>query len=91
MQERNKSQFHQHLYECLGKIVANRRKRLGMSLEELAEKDDVDRAFISKVESGKRKPSFGLVANLAHGLHMRYGRLAHNCEQCALDEMEKTA
>ena len=85
----NKKPFHQRLYQCLGKIVSDRRKRLGLSQEELAEEANVDRAFISKIERGQRKPSFGLVSDIAHGLRMRYARLVHNCEECALDSDDK--
>ncbi len=86
MVERDKLSFRQRLFECLGHIIAMRRKRLKMSQSELAEKAQVDRAFISKVEQGKRNPSFGLVADIAHGLQMRYSRLVHNAEQCAEGE-----
>jgi transcriptional regulator with XRE-family HTH domain len=80
----NEEKMHAHfkLFECLGKVISARRKRLGLSQEDLAESSGVDRAFISKVEQGKRNPSFGIVANLAHGLRMAYSRLVYNCEQC---------
>jgi transcriptional regulator with XRE-family HTH domain len=86
MTERDRTAFHRTLYECLGRIISSRRKKLGLSQEELANEASVDRAFISKIESGRRKPSFGLVSNIAHGLKMRYSRLVHNCEECV--EME---
>lgn len=72
----------QKLIECLGKTVAQRRKRLGMSQEELAETSGVDRAFISKIERGRRNPSFALISHISHGLHMRFSRLVANCEEC---------
>ncbi len=84
MAERKKIQ--QKLIECLGKVVAQRRKRLGMSQEELAESSGVDRAFISKIERGRRNPSFALISHISHGLHMRYSRLVSNCEQCVQDK-----
>jgi len=90
MTDRDKrSRLHKRLYECLGKIVTARRKRLGLSQEELAENAGVDRAFISKIERGQRKPSFGLVSDVAHGLRMRYTRLVDNCERCARGEDEE--
>jgi transcriptional regulator with XRE-family HTH domain len=82
MSNSNRRALHSRLYECLGKLVAARRKRLGMSQEELAEKSEVDRSFISKVERGQRSPSFALVSDLARGLQMSYGRLVQNCERC---------
>lgn len=79
----NKKHYHQELYRCLGEVIALRRKRLGLSQEELSEASGVDRSFLSSVERGKRNPSFGTVASIAAGLKMRYTRLVSNCEQCA--------
>jgi transcriptional regulator with XRE-family HTH domain len=80
---------HQHIYKCLGKVIQARRKRLGISQEELAEETGVDRAFISNVEHGKRNPSFGKVSHIASGLKMKYARLVHNCEQCCVEEEKR--
>jgi hypothetical protein len=38
------------------------------------------------LEQGKRNPSFGIVANIAKGLNLRYSRLVANCEQCVSEE-----
>jgi transcriptional regulator with XRE-family HTH domain len=91
MSEEPKRPFNRRLNICLGKVVAARRKRLGMSQEDLAKESDVDRAFISKIEGGKRNPSFGLVSDIASGLRMRYARLVDNCERCVEAENEKSA
>jgi len=73
---------HQHLYRCLGAVINVRRKRLGLTQQDLAEESGVDRAFISNLEQGKRNPSFGIVASIARGLNLKYSRLVENCEQC---------
>ena len=86
-----KSNSHSHIYKCLGKVVKIRRKRLGMSQDELAQEAGVDRAFISNIENGQRSPSFGTVSALANGLKMRYSRLVHNCEECLKRETDKAA
>ena len=78
-----KRHMHNQLYRCLGEAIVSRRRRLGMSQEQLAENSGVDRSFISSVERGKRNPSFGTVASIATGLRMRYARLVSNCEACA--------
>jgi len=78
---------HEHLYKCLGEVVSLRRKRLHLSQQELSEESGIDRVFISNIEQGKRKPSFGAVSSLAHGLKLRYSRLVEKCEEC----MEKRA
>jgi transcriptional regulator with XRE-family HTH domain len=77
---------HQHLYRCLGKAINVRRKRLGLTQQDLANESGVDRAFISNLEQGKRNPSFGIVVNIAKGLNLRYSRLVANCEQCVSEE-----
>jgi transcriptional regulator with XRE-family HTH domain len=86
MPDNEKRPLRERLYECLGQIVTNRRKRLGMSQEELADAAGIDRAFLSKIEGGKKQPSFGLVADIAQGLRMRYARLVQNCEECVGNE-----
>jgi transcriptional regulator with XRE-family HTH domain len=78
-----KRPLHNDLYVCLGHVIYLRRKRLGLSQEDLAEEAHVDRAFLSSVECGKRNPSFGTVASIASGLKMRFSRLVTNAEQCA--------
>ncbi|MBX9723749.1 MAG: helix-turn-helix domain-containing protein [Candidatus Obscuribacterales bacterium] len=83
--------WHKNLYRCLGTVISMRRRKLGLSQEELAEQSGVDRAFISNLENGKRKPSFGAIANIAHGLRMRYARLVHKCEECLENENCKSA
>ena len=73
---------HQGLYDCLGEVIAFRRKKMNMSQEDLAEESGVDRAFISNVEQGKRNPSFGVIASIAQGLRLRLSRLVLLCEDC---------
>ncbi|MBX9570579.1 MAG: helix-turn-helix domain-containing protein [Candidatus Obscuribacterales bacterium] len=73
---------HQPLYDCLGEVIAFRRKKLNMSQEQLAEESGVDRAFISNVEKGKRNPSFGVVASIAEGLRLRLSKLVVLTEEC---------
>jgi DNA-binding XRE family transcriptional regulator len=77
-----KRPLHEELYSCLGHVISLRRKRLGLSQQELAEEANVDRAFLSSVECGKRNPSFGTVASIASGLKMRFSRLVTKAEQC---------
>ncbi|MFN8657051.1 MAG: helix-turn-helix transcriptional regulator [Candidatus Obscuribacterales bacterium] len=81
---------HEHLYVCLGKVISDRRKKLGLSQEELAADSGVDRAFLSNVETGKRNPSIGSVASIAQGMKMRLSRLVSKCEQCQ-DDLEDSA
>lgn len=88
---KDKKTFYQRLLGCLGQVVALRRKRLGMSQEELASEANLDRAFISDIERNKRNPSFRTMATIAHALNMKYARLVHNSEQCAEGKDDKCA
>lgn len=78
----NKRTMHEHLYICLGKTIAERRKQLKLSQQELAESSGVNRAFLSNVEQGKRNPSIGAIASIAQGLRMRISRLLVKCDEC---------
>ncbi len=73
---------HNHLYRCLGEVISTRRKQLGMSQKDLSQKSGVDRVFISNLEQGKRKPSFGAIHDIAQGLRLKYSRFVGKCEQC---------
>lgn len=78
----DRKELQKRLYGCLGRVIMLRRKRLGISQEELASDTGVDRAFISSIENGKRSPSFGSVQRIAKGLNMRFTRLVDNTEKC---------
>ncbi len=75
---------HEHLYTCLGEVIRDRRKTLDLSQAELAADAGIDRAFLSNLERGQRKPSFGTVARIAHGLKLKYSRLVAKCEKCQM-------
>jgi transcriptional regulator with XRE-family HTH domain len=66
---------HQNLYESLGQTISERRRRLNLTQDELAERSGVNRAFISNIERGSRNPSIGAVASLAQALGMRPSKL----------------
>lgn len=78
-----KTKIHTYLFECLGRIVSSRRKGLDLSQRELAAVAQVDRAFISEIEQGKRNPSLGVIARLAQALHMRLRSLVGRAEDCS--------
>jgi transcriptional regulator with XRE-family HTH domain len=70
------------LYTALGKVIRERRKELSLSQQDLADISGVDRAFLSNVERGTKRPSFGLVSNIAKGLKLKFSRLVSRCENC---------
>jgi len=77
-----KKAAHLHLYKCLAEVVSTKRKSLHMTQQDLAKASGIDRVFISNVEQGKRKPSFGSVSSIARGLNLRYSKLVGECEKC---------
>ncbi len=81
----NKRAMHEHLYYCLGKTIAERRKRLQLSQQELAQASGVNRDFLSNVEQCKRYPSIGAVASIAKALRMTISRLLTKCDECMKD------
>ncbi|PZM84007.1 MAG: XRE family transcriptional regulator [Candidatus Melainabacteria bacterium] len=87
----NKRENHHHLYRCLGEVINQRRKRLKLTQDDLAAESGVNRAFISNIEQGRRNPSIGAVASIAKGLRTRVSKMLAKCEECMLDEGEKTA
>ena len=80
-----------HLLGVLGATIAQRRQRLRMSQQELAERSRVDRAFISNVERGKRNPTFAALAKLSFGLGLRLSRLIAQAEQRLYSGSARTA
>jgi putative transcriptional regulator len=48
--------------------LVNRRKRLGFTQEELANKIGISRAYLSNIEAGKYNPSLDVARNLASKL-----------------------
>ena len=60
----------------LGIAVRQRREKLGLSQERLAEICEFDRTYISMIERGKRNPSFLNLLRLCKGLGTTINELA---------------
>ncbi len=58
-----------------GREVRRRRKALGLTLEQLAEKSALTPNYIGTVENGRRDPSLSTVMALAKGLSIPPGEL----------------
>lgn len=54
----------------IGKRIAEKRKAIKLTQAALAENVGVTTAFISQIESGSRKPSYGLILKISHQLDM---------------------
>lgn len=86
-----KKAAHKYLYQCLAEVVSSKRKSLKMTQQQLAKASGIDRVFISNVEQGKRKPSFGSVSSIARGLNLRYSKLVGECEKCMIRDSAVSA
>jgi transcriptional regulator with XRE-family HTH domain len=53
--------------KSFGRLIAERRNLLGISQEELAERADLDRTYISGLERGVRNPSLTAIVKVAEG------------------------
>ncbi len=55
-------------YKALGRRIRDRRLKLHLTQEKLAEELSVSTEYISRIETGKLHPSFGLVERIAQRL-----------------------
>ncbi len=63
------------LLRKLGERIEARRKELGLTQEDLAQRSDLDRAYVGEVERGAYSVGFINLASLAHGLALDVGDL----------------
>ena len=52
----------------LGKLVKTLRKEAGLTQECLAARADIDNSLISRIERGKRNPTWATLSRLSQGL-----------------------
>ncbi|MDW5595100.1 helix-turn-helix transcriptional regulator [Conexibacter stalactiti] len=67
--------------QALGRAVAERRRTLGLTQEELALRAELHQRWISNVETGRRNPSYSSLRRLARGLTMRTSELVRLAEE----------
>jgi len=63
------------IYQRLGEKIVVRRKKKGLSQEDLSILTDVDRTYIGRVEQGKANPSFKTLIKISRALKMRLSEL----------------
>lgn len=66
--------------ESFGALIAERRRKLGISQEELAERSDLDRTYISGLERGVRNPSLTAIVKVAKGFGITTDNLLKGLE-----------
>lgn len=69
------------LENVIGRVIAARRKRLGLSQEALAEATGLHPTYISLIERGLRCPSARVLLSLAHGLDTKASGLMSSIER----------
>lgn len=57
--------------ECLGKNIANQRKKLKYSQNKLAEMLDISREHLAKIETAKRSVSLDLLIKISDSLNIK--------------------
>jgi transcriptional regulator with XRE-family HTH domain len=61
--------------KLFGEVLRARRLEKQLSQEQLSERVDVIRAFISALENGTRQPSLAMILRLAKALNIKPGEL----------------
>ena len=61
--------------KSFGKIVRKRRRALDLSQEELGDKAELNRGYISDIERGLRNPSLEVIDRIAKALGMDLAEL----------------
>ncbi|NET26873.1 helix-turn-helix domain-containing protein [Okeania sp. SIO1I7] len=74
--DKSKSQ----ILTALGRLIKQRRIKLGISQEELGFRSNLDRTYISGLERGVRNPSLTALVNLAGGMGISVSELLDNLE-----------
>lgn len=64
-----------NIKEKVGKRIKYLRNQLGMSQEELSDKADIDRTYITSVENGKRNISIVNIEKIANALGVSLSKL----------------
>ncbi len=58
------------ILEAIGKKIAERRKELNMTQEDLAYSADIDRTYVGYVENGRQNVSIAILCKFAKALKM---------------------
>lgn len=66
--------------EALGVAVARRRREVGWSQHDLAQRCALHRAYIGGIEQGRRNPTWRVLAVIADGLDLRLSELVQRAE-----------
>lgn len=65
---------------ALGSAVARRRREIGLSQHDLANRSALHRAYISGIEQGRRNPTWRVLAIVAQALDLTLSELVQRAE-----------
>ena len=65
---------------ALGIAVARRRRDIGLSQHDLADRSDLHRAYIGGIEQGRRNPTWRVLAIVARALDLQLSELVARAE-----------
>jgi transcriptional regulator with XRE-family HTH domain len=71
--------------QAFGQVLREIRKQRGFSQEMLAFESDLDRAFLSRLETGHKQPSLLTIFRLATVLHISVAELMGRVENAVQD------
>ena len=66
---------------AFGQVIRELRKNAGMSQEDIAFASDLDRSFISLLETGRQQPSLITIFQLAKALGVSPSQLIYSVEE----------
>jgi DNA-binding NtrC family response regulator len=69
------------LRESLGAIIRERRKRLGLTLAQMAQRTGVSLGYLSQIELGKNSASIETLYRISLGLGIKMAELFHSVQQ----------
>ena len=71
---------------AFGQVVRERRLKLGLAQEELANLAQVERSHLGKIERGEHLPNLVMVLRIAHALNCKPGKLIDRTAEKLLQE-----
>lgn len=77
------------LLQALGTALKERRNELGLTQEDVAGAAEIDRPFITMIESAKKQPTVSVFWKLAIALQISPGDLADRIDQRYMDYLAK--
>lgn len=69
--------------EQIGSVLRRLRKERGVSQEDLAERSELDRTYISLIENGRRQPTVSTLFAIADALGLKASEIVKQIEEAS--------